>query len=268
MNFKLDWMKGFVFLLILQIPQGGLKAAAVKTNPLAFHKISLTTAKQKAADESKYIFIEFYADWCVPCKWMEETTFADQQVQTELSDNFVALRVDIDDFDGFALKQHYDIRVLPTIMILDQNGRTVVREEQSLTAPMLLQLLEAQPERQMEVPVNSSPMAIKTTTEIVEKNMDDEQPPLPIVQPTNINHATVKTNTYRVQVGVFTDYANTDKLVQQLRTYTEEPIIVLNDYLNNRTVFKVMVGDFENKKEAVNFKNQLWQNYGIDGFVK
>jgi thioredoxin 1 len=267
MNFKLQWIKGFVFLLLLQIPQVGLEAGGNKSNPAAFHKISLTTAKQKAAEENKYIFVEFYADWCVPCKWMEETTFADGQVQNELANNFVALRVDIDDFDGFALKQHYNIRVLPTIMILDENGRTVVREEQSLTAPMLLQILEAQPERQVELPVNSSPVNATTSKEKIEKNKDDE-PPLPIVQPTNINHATVKTNTYRVQVGVFTDYANTEKLVQELRTYTEEPIIVLNDYLNNRTVFKVMVGDFDSKKDALNFKNQLWQNYGIDGFVK
>lgn len=233
----------------------------------AFHNISLTTAKQMATRENKQIFVEFYADWCVPCKWMEETTFADPSVQQALKENYIAVRVDIDDFDGFALKQHYEIAVLPTMLILDPDGRTLERKEQSLSADMLLQLLTTESNQQVKVQVNSSPSAaIKQQNN--KKQEEQWEPPVPVVSPGSTNHATVKTTTYRVQVGVFTDYANTEKMVDELRSYMDEPIIVLNDYLNNKTVFKVLVGDFEDKSEASVFKNKLWQNYGIDGFVK
>jgi cell division septation protein DedD len=80
---------------------------------------------------------------------------------------------------------------------------------------------------------------------------------------------TVKTNkSYRVQVGVYTDYANTLNLVDKLNANFDEPVVVLNGYLNNKTVYKIMAGDFENRKEAENLKNTIVEKIGLKGFVK
>ena len=234
------------------------------TGTSVFYNVSLTTAKALAAEEGKLVFVEFYADWCVPCKWMEETSFSDIQVRDQLKDGYIAVRVDIDDFDGYALKEHYAIQTLPTILILDHSGRTLERREQSMSAAMLMDLLRNRNRTESTVPVNSSPAQYVQNNQPGKKVVPDE-----IEKNTNqTKQAIVKTTSYRVQVGVFTDYANTKKLVDQLRDYTNEPVVVLNDYLHDKTVFKVLVGDFGTRPEADRLKNQLWQNYGIDGYVK
>jgi thiol-disulfide isomerase/thioredoxin len=267
---KVSVLLSHLLVVLFLAPLNGneLKDPANNLLVSGFYNISLTTAKQLAEKQGKQIFVEFYADWCVPCKWMEETTFADRGVQQVLEEDFIAVRVDIDDFDGFALKQHYNIRVLPTLMILDENGRVMDRREESMSADMLLQLLGNKPERPLKAPVNTAPDVAQENAAFDQDR--DREPPVPVVSQNQnkSNHATVKTTSYRVQVGVFTDYANTENLVSQLRSHTDEPIVVLNDYINNKTVFKVLVGDFESREMAGKLKNQLWQNYGIDGFVK
>jgi cell division septation protein DedD len=252
-----------IMLFLLTIDIATISAESTTKNS-AFHNISLTTAKQLAAAEGKNIFLEFYASWCVPCKWMEETTLSDENVQNYLSENYIALRIDIDDFDGYAVKQHYGIKVLPSILIVDSKGFTLERKEQSMTAKMLLDLLGSQTGARMQAPVNSSPKSVKLSKQTTEEPIVD----VPLKDEKIANHATVKTTVYRVQVGVFTDYANTQKLVEELRLITEEPVVVLNQYLQNKMAFKVLIGDFEDRVSATSFKNQLLEKYGIDGYVK
>ena len=250
------------YFLAMNLGLNGLMAE----NPVAnnvFHSISLTTAKNQAASEGKRVFVEFYANWCVPCKWMEETSFSDFQVQEILKEEYIAVRVDIDDFDGYALKRLYAIQTLPTILILDANGKTLERREQSLTAPMLIELLQGKNSMGKSTrPVNLSPSQLAAQGPVEEmnqntRNVENKNKPA-IVEPTS----------YRVQVGVYTDYANTKRMVEKLRLQIDEPVMVFNDYLNDTTVFRVMVGDCSSRREAEKLKNLLRQNHGIEGLVK
>jgi len=46
-----------------------------------------------AGSRQKPVILEFYADWCQPCVAMEEGTYPDPRVISEMSD-FVAIKVD------------------------------------------------------------------------------------------------------------------------------------------------------------------------------
>ncbi len=51
---------------------------------------------KKAKRENKYIFIDFYADWCKICKEFEATTLKLPEVAKELNQNFVSVKVNTD----------------------------------------------------------------------------------------------------------------------------------------------------------------------------
>lgn len=219
-----------------------------------FTDYSLITAKELATVENKMIFVDFYADWCVPCNWMDETTYSDPAVISSLISNFIPVKVNIDDFDGFTLKEEYKIKVLPTVLIMDENGRVISRLEESLTPAKLRDVLESistNPLKDNSGHINVSPSTITENTFFE-------------------NRSTVKTTKikYRVQVGVFSDYANTERVLMRLYENFNEPVVVVTDFLNNKTVYRVFAGDCETQEEAEKLRDEIERKIGLNGFVK
>ena len=69
------------------------------------------------------MLFDFYADWCVECKRMEATTFADAGVRGAL-DGFVRLKVDATDHtdEEAALQQRFGIIGPPATLFFSCRG--------------------------------------------------------------------------------------------------------------------------------------------------
>lgn len=104
-------------------------------NNFTFGKINYPASKSKlfeyseqkileAKEQQKPVMIDFFADWCVPCKEMDAFTFSQQEV-IDMSKNFLMLKVDLtteDNPQAKALKSKFHIKGVPTIVFLDSNG--------------------------------------------------------------------------------------------------------------------------------------------------
>jgi thiol:disulfide interchange protein DsbD len=80
-----------------------------------------------AMKEAKPIFIDFYADWCAPCKELDEKTYSAPEVVAR-SRNFVMLKVDLtsaDDPQSEMLREKYQARGVPTLVFLEPDGREI-----------------------------------------------------------------------------------------------------------------------------------------------
>jgi thiol:disulfide interchange protein DsbD len=81
-------------------------------------------AVSKARSEGKPVVIDFYADWCLPCKELDAKTFSDETVAESL-DGFVRLKADLtkpEDEATMKLTKQYGIVGVPTIVFLDAAG--------------------------------------------------------------------------------------------------------------------------------------------------
>lgn len=80
---------------------------------------------QESIKKGKPVVIDFYADWCIPCKELEEITFSDRSV-VEMSRNFTMLKVDLT-FGGDSLKENlkvkYSIKGVPTVIFITKEGK-------------------------------------------------------------------------------------------------------------------------------------------------
>ena len=75
----------------------------------------------KAKQSNKYIFIDFYTNWCAPCKMMDKQVFPQKNVGEYFNSKFISLKINAEK-EGIDLAKKYGIKAYPTFVILDKNG--------------------------------------------------------------------------------------------------------------------------------------------------
>jgi thiol:disulfide interchange protein DsbD len=72
--------------------------------------------------------IDFYADWCIPCKELDALTFSDQRVLNEF-ERFTVYKVDMtkNDDTNEQLRKRFNVIGMPTVLIIDSKGNEIKR---------------------------------------------------------------------------------------------------------------------------------------------
>ena len=82
------------------------------------------------------VLVDFYADWCGPCKMMAPVL---KQVKSKLNDKVNIIKVDVDKNQTASLE--YKISSVPTLMIF-KNGNLLWRQSGVASEQQLIQLLQ------------------------------------------------------------------------------------------------------------------------------
>lgn len=102
------------------------KAAGADTG-IKFHKISFDDALKMGKEKNKLVFVDFYTEWCGPCKAMDNSVFPLPRVGKVFNENFISIKIDGEDegIDGPALVERYQVEGFPTYLLLNGDGEQV-----------------------------------------------------------------------------------------------------------------------------------------------
>lgn len=84
------------------------------------------SAIARAVRQGRPAFLDFFADWCVPCRWMDRAVYNDPLL-AEGAEAVAMVRIDIERPEGRALAARYDVHQYPTLVYLAPSGREILR---------------------------------------------------------------------------------------------------------------------------------------------
>lgn len=110
---------------------------------IKFEKANWNQVLQKAKSENKIIFMDAYTSWCGPCKAMQARVFPDKKVGEYFNENFVNIKIDMEEGEGPSLGLKYPVRGYPTLLFIDPKSGKIVNQALGYkTTEQLLQIGE------------------------------------------------------------------------------------------------------------------------------
>jgi thiol:disulfide interchange protein len=123
---------GFLFLMPLLVQAQKMDSPGSQdTNTINVewsNNLTWKNIKAKAKKENKYIFIDCYATWCVPCKKMDKHVYSNDSASSFLNSNFISVKVQMDTSqhdneeirkwysDASSINKEYNISAYPTFL--------------------------------------------------------------------------------------------------------------------------------------------------------
>lgn len=130
---KRAWLS-VVFLYLLT---GSLMAM---NDEISFFQGTWDQALQEATTQKKPLFIDAYATWCGPCKYMDKNVFTDANVANYFNEKFISYKLDVDQEGEIA--QKYEITAMPTYLFLDASGEVIYRQTGAMGAEDFMEMAQ------------------------------------------------------------------------------------------------------------------------------
>lgn len=106
-------MKSCIFIILVCVLSFSAQAQT-------FFVSDLNKAINLAKVEKKEILIDFYTDWCAPCKRMSKYVFPEKRVGDYLNPRFVCIKLNAEN-EGKKMAEKFDVNAYPTFIVIDTN---------------------------------------------------------------------------------------------------------------------------------------------------
>jgi thioredoxin-related protein len=88
---------------------------------------SWQAARNAAAEQGKYLFVDAYTDWCGWCKVMDAQTFSEDSVARLMDKSFVSTKIEMETGWGINVAMKYRVLSFPQFLVFSPSGELVYR---------------------------------------------------------------------------------------------------------------------------------------------
>jgi thiol-disulfide isomerase/thioredoxin len=94
---------------------------------IQFQDMDLNEAILKAHKEKKMVFVDVYATWCGPCKYLSNSVFTNTKLEPFFAKNFISIKIDGEKGDGPDIMHSYNLDSYPTMLIFNAESKLVTK---------------------------------------------------------------------------------------------------------------------------------------------
>lgn len=124
-----------IFIIALIFLSMYMNKSENTSNTTSILKVSSNNFEQEILNSEKIVLVDFYADWCGPCKIFSPIL---EDISNEY-DSVKVVKVNID--DEIELAQHYGVTSVPTLIII-QNGKVVDRSVGAVSKLAIINMIK------------------------------------------------------------------------------------------------------------------------------
>lgn len=114
--------------------------AFTQNREIKFEETTWAKVIEKAKTENKLIFLDAFASWCAPCKYLAAEVFTKNDIADFFNQNFINTHFDMEKGEGITLKDKYKVKSYPTLLFINKEGEIVHRSVGSRPPEEFLQL--------------------------------------------------------------------------------------------------------------------------------
>jgi thioredoxin-related protein len=121
----------------LAMANDSIQSDSINRNVHFVNGIAWPKLVEMAKHHRKYIFVDCYATWCSPCKYMDRNIFTNEKVALVYNKRFICVKMQMDKsnhddeairhtyVDAKFLMDNYAIKAYPTFLYFDQDGNII-----------------------------------------------------------------------------------------------------------------------------------------------
>jgi|GEM_PF-699294 len=133
--------KIIILLFSLSLCLGGFTNQLQAEEGIQFFKGNWKEALKEAKNKKKPIFVDAYAVWCGPCKYMDQYIFTDSEVAAYFNETFINYKLDVD--EEVEISEGFGIEAMPTYLFVDAEGKVFYRKTSAMEADVFLKLAKS-----------------------------------------------------------------------------------------------------------------------------
>lgn len=107
-------------------PQALASGNKIKVNAAGFMENAFEQALSEGKAKNKLILADFSARWCPGCVRYEKEVFSTSQFKKSFKD-VIKVKIDVDKFENFALTEKFNVKAIPTLVIMNSDQQEISR---------------------------------------------------------------------------------------------------------------------------------------------